>query len=116
MNYSEIKMLEGSIKKELQKSFPYFSTKVSTLGGENRASIFFTFSLDKSSTWSNGIIQNSRYFIFSVSYKGEVDCVTKSLQEVKVRKFTIENSEKCLIKISKVLDEIKTKANKKVLA
>lgn len=116
MNYSEIKMLEGSIKNELQKRFPYSSAKVSTLGGENKASIFFTFSLDKSSTWVNSIIQNSRYFIFSVTYKGEVECITKSVKDVNIKKFTIENSEKCLIKIAKVLDEIKIKANKKILA
>jgi hypothetical protein len=109
-------MLEGSIKNELQKRFPYSSTKVSTLGGENKASIFFTFSLDKSSTWENGIMENSRYFIFSVTYKGEVECVTKSVTDVNVRKFTLENSEKLLIKISKVLDEVKTKSNKKVIA
>ena len=116
MNYTEIKMLEGSIKKELHKRFPYSSTKVSTLGGENKATIFLTFSLDKSSTWSNGIMENSRYFIMSVTYKGEVECVTKSIKEVNIRKFTIENSEKCLTKIAKILDDIKTKANKKVLA
>lgn len=116
MNYSEIKMLEGSIKNELQKRFPYSSTKVSTLGGESKATIFFTFSLDKSSTWENGIMQNSRYFIFSVTYKGEVECVSKSVTEINVRKFTIENTDKLLIKISKVLDEVKTKANKKVVA
>jgi len=116
MNYSEIKMLEGLIKNELQKRFPYSTTKTSTLGGENKATIFFTFSLDKSSTWNNGIMQNSRYFIFSVTYKGEVECITKSVNDVNIRKFTIENSEKCLIKISKVLDEVKTKSNKKIPA
>lgn len=112
MNYSEIKTLEGLIKNELQKRFPYSTTKTSTLGGESKATIFFTFSLDRSNTWENNIMQNSRYFIFSVTYKGEVECITKSVSEVNVRKFTIENSEKCLIKITKVLDDIKTKSNK----
>jgi len=116
MNYSEIKILEGSIKNELQKRFPYSSIKVSTLGGENKASIFFTFSLDKSNTWDNGIMENSRYFIFSVTYKGEVECIRKSVKDVNIRKLTIENYEKCLIKIIKILDEVKIKANKKVLA
>jgi hypothetical protein len=106
--------LESLIKNELQKRFPYVATKVSTLGGENRATIFFTFSLDKPSTWENNILQNSRYFIFSVTYKGEVECIHNNVDGVSTRKFTDENSDKCLYKITKMLDGIKTKIDKKV--
>lgn len=114
MNYSQIKVLESLIKNELQKRFPYAVTKVSTLGGESKATIFFTFSLDKSSTWENNIMQNSRYFIFSVTHKGEVECIHNNVDDVKTRKFTDENSDKCLYKITKMLDSIKTKTEKKV--
>lgn len=116
MNYSEVKVLESLIKNELQKRFPYVATKVSTLGGENKATIFFTFSLDRSSTWENNILENSRHLIFSVTHKGDVDCVHNNVDGVKTVKFTDENSEKCLYKITKMLDVIKTKTAKKVKA
>jgi hypothetical protein len=114
MNYSEVKVLESLIKNELQNRFPFVATKVSTLGGENRATIFFTFSLDKPSTWLNNIMENSRYFIFSVTYKGDVDCVAKTVDEVKFKKFSTDTSSKCLTKIVKLLTDIKTKTTKKV--
>lgn len=114
MNYSQIKVLESLIKNELHKRFPYAVTKVSTLGGENKATIFFTFSLDKSNTWENNIMQNSRHCIFSVTHKGEVDCVHNNVDDVKTRKFTEENSDKCLYKITKMLDGIKIKTSKKI--
>jgi hypothetical protein len=116
MTYSSIKILESLVKNELEKRFPYVRIKVSTLGGETKATIFFTFSLDKQNAWDNGIMENSRYFIFSITYKGEVECVTSSVKEVATRKFTEENSEKCLTKIIKMLDGIKAKTSKKVCA
>jgi len=116
MNYSEIKILESLIKNELEKRFPFVRITVSTLGGENRASIMFKFSVDKPSTWVNNIFENSRYFAFSVSYKGEVECFNKSVKEINIRKFTDEKPDKCLNKITKMLDTIKTKSIKKVLA
>ena len=116
MTYSEVKVLESLIKNELEKRFPFVRIYVSTLGGESKASIMFKFSLDKSATWVNGIFENSRYFAFSVSYKGEVECFTKSVKEVTIRKFTAEQPEKCLTKITKVLTDIKTKTSKKVKA
>ena len=116
MTYSEIKILESLVKNELEKRFPYVRIKVSTLGGENRATIFFTFSVDRQGTWDNGIMENSRYSIFSVTYKGDVDCVTSTIKEVNVKKFTELNSEKCLYKISKMLDNIKLKTSKKTCA
>lgn len=42
-------------------SFPYVRAHVSTLGGEDRASVLVTVSLDPKETWSNGILENSRY-------------------------------------------------------
>jgi hypothetical protein len=112
MTYSSVKVLESLVKNELEKRFPYVRIKVSTLAGEDRATIFFTFSIDRQSTWDNGIMENSRYFIFSITYKGDVECVTSSVKEVVTKKFTEENSEKCLTKIIKMLDSIKAKTNK----
>jgi len=44
----------------------YVSARLSTLGGENRASTIITVSLDPKSAWTNGVLQNSRYALFSV--------------------------------------------------
>lgn len=116
MTYSEVKVLESLIKNELEKRFPVVKIYVSTLGGQDRASIMIKFSVDKSSTWANGIFENSRYFAFSVSHKGDVECFTKSVDEIKVRKFTESQSNKLLTKFIKVLDDIKTKTSKRVCA
>ena len=116
MTYSEIKVLESLVKNELEKRFPVAKVYVSTLGGQDKASIMIKFSVDKSSTWANGIFENSRYFAFSISHKGEVECFTKSVDEIKIRKFTIEQPDKLLTKFIKVLDDIKTKTSKKITA
>lgn len=42
-------------------SFPYVRAGVSTLGGEDRSSVMVTVSLDPRESWTNGILENSRY-------------------------------------------------------
>jgi len=53
--------------------FPYVNGQVSTLGGEHRAAVMLTVSLDPKDSWKNGILQNSRYGQFSVDYTGAVE-------------------------------------------
>lgn len=43
---------------------PYVKVQRSTLGGEERATLIVTVSLDASETWSYGIFENSRYAKF----------------------------------------------------
>jgi len=111
MTYSEIKVLESLIKNELGKRFPVVRIYVSNT---EKASIIFSFSVDKSSTWIDGIFENSKYYSFSVSYKGDVNCFETSVEDFKFTKFTEPEPGKCLTKIIKVLDSIKNKKVKKV--
>lgn len=45
---------------------PFMNVQRSTLGGELRASLLITISLDKKETWSNNILENSRYAHFRI--------------------------------------------------
>jgi hypothetical protein len=66
--YSE----EDRIKVEdgLKQLFPYVKVDRSALGGEDKASILITVSLDPRESWRNGILQNSRYRQFHVREGG----------------------------------------------
>ncbi len=46
-------------------SLPYVKAYVSSLGGEERSSVMVTVSLDPRDTWTNGILENSRYAKFA---------------------------------------------------
>ena len=112
-NYETIKELNEGIKEEIS-IFPYSHSYVSTLGGEVRASILITIGLDKPSTWSNGIFENSRYVRFNIenTRNGLVwECFTNNLNyckfrkdntipEIKFRKFT-GTKEKLMIRFKK---------------
>jgi hypothetical protein len=53
----------------LTKAAPYARVDLSTLGGAERSAIMITISLDARETWSNGILQNSRYMHMSIDTK-----------------------------------------------
>ena len=86
----EAKKILPEIKELGQKTFPFFNVHISTLGGENRASIIITLSLDKKSDWSNGIFENSRYCRFYISNgkkkKFEIEQFSRQYNIPKVRK------------------------------
>jgi hypothetical protein len=58
----------------LQEHFPYVNVNRSTLGGEDRASLLATISLDKKEKWNNGILENSRYAKFHLSDR-KLECI-----------------------------------------
>jgi hypothetical protein len=66
------KYLESRIKA------PEVRVHVSTLGGVARADAIVSASLDKKSTWANGIYQNSRYFQIMIGRDGTVEMFQKS--------------------------------------
>jgi hypothetical protein len=70
--------------------FPHFKTTISKLGGENRASILISLSLDKKDDWPNGVFENSMYTRFYIS-KGtkkdfEVEQFSRHYNFKKIRK------------------------------
>jgi hypothetical protein len=46
--------------------FPWINVDRSTLGGEDRASLFIKVSLNPKETWQNRIVENSRWALFGV--------------------------------------------------
>ena len=68
----------------------YMAMEYSTLGGEDRASIFIKISLDERSEWNNGIFHNSRYAIFHLT-GDKLSMPAKHHKMPKFRKATIKN-------------------------
>lgn len=60
-----------------QGSVGYFNAYVSGIGGPGRASVLITVSKDKKENWPNGILENSRYGKFHLSYNGRLEMITK---------------------------------------
>jgi hypothetical protein len=70
--------------------FPHSWCYISTLGGEQNASILVTVGLDKKETWAHGIFENSRYVRYHISSnrKGiELDCFQFHLRNMEMKKF-----------------------------
>ncbi len=84
------------------------SSQVSTLGGVNRASAIIHISLDAKSNWANGIFQNSRYFILSISRDGTMEMFSKSYRlKDKMRKSKVALLPVAVAKINKYITEVK---------
>lgn len=71
-------------------SIKYIMTDRSTLGGEDKASLFIRISLDERSEWINNIFHNSRYAIFSLN-GNKLELIAKHYEMPKFRKATIKN-------------------------
>lgn len=59
---------------------PYVSAYVSTLGGKERPSVMLTISLDPKETWTNGILENSRYAKFDIDHTGRIKQISGPLK------------------------------------
>ena len=58
------------VKSEIKA--PVVGAQISTLGGADRATIMLVVSLDPKDEWSNGILENSRYFRMSLERDGKL--------------------------------------------
>ena len=58
-NYDNVKEALQELREGLK--YPYVSCYASALGGRDRVSILLTVSEDSRESWSNGILENSRY-------------------------------------------------------
>jgi hypothetical protein len=82
----------------LQAALPYASVERSTLGGEHRASLQVTVSLDPRDQWSYGILHNSRYAMFSIN-GGKVEQFSRHHQTAKFRKANANSVEEAISRI-----------------
>jgi hypothetical protein len=102
-----MKDLKPQIEKIISE-MPFSNIHLSTLGGENHASILFVIGLDAKETWKNGIFENSRYMRFHIerNFKGLIlECFTSSIK-LKFRKVTT-SPEKILIKVQEFVNQLK---------
>lgn len=91
------KYLESRIKT------PEVHVQVSTLGGVARAGAIISASLDKKSTWANGIYQNSRYFQIRIDRDGTMEMFHKSykIPAKAMRKSKAKSLPDAVLKINK---------------
>ena len=52
---------------------PFVNAYVSTLGGPENVSVMFTIGADPKESWTNGILQNSRYGMFDLDNDGTIE-------------------------------------------
>lgn len=65
---------------------PYARASISTLGGDERASIMLTISLAEQNNWPYGILQNTQYANFSIERDGTIENFSGSLPKFRKRK------------------------------
>jgi len=70
------------VRQELKAGLkkPYVKAYVSTLGGKERPAVMLTVSLDPKESWTNGILENSRYGKFDIDHTGRVEQISGSLK------------------------------------
>lgn len=86
---------------------PHVFVSKSTLGGDERVSIYIKLSLDDKANWSNGIYENSRYFTMSFYNEGMLEVFSGGLRSHKFRKTRVKSVEDAITKINKHLSEVK---------
>jgi hypothetical protein len=84
---------------------PYVSVSYSTLGGEANAAFLICASFDHKDTWTNGILENSRYTRISIDKDGTIKEFSRSYNNVKMRKTKAKTLEEALAKINVYLDK-----------
>jgi hypothetical protein len=77
---------------------PLIKVQRSTLGGEQNASLMILVVLDDKSTWTNGILENSRYARFSI-HKDRLESFSNSTK-VKFRSCKIKSIDHAAQKIN----------------
>jgi len=69
----------SNAEQKLREQFehlPYTSFYVSTLGGDENASVLFTMSLDAKDEWANRILENSRHAKFHLQANGKLEKIS----------------------------------------
>jgi hypothetical protein len=99
-------------KMKLKIKAPYLGVQYSTSGGGKNV-IYIVISLDNMSTWTNGILENSRYFRMSIDNDGTMGIFSGShlLRQYKFRKTKAKSVDDAIAKINKYV-ELASKGDK----
>jgi hypothetical protein len=76
----------------------------STLGGADRVSILILVSLDPRETWTNGILENSRYFRMDYLMNGSLELFSGGFRMLKFRKARVKSPDDAVMKINKYIE------------
>lgn len=91
----------NQIREALASQVPYVNVYRSTLGGEERASIMITISLDPRDQWQNGILENSYYGKFAVHrascFENKLEYFSGTLP--KFRKVKVKSAQDAIVKL-----------------
>ncbi len=84
----------------------FVNGSVMSLGRDDKATIYLTISLDPKDKWSNGIIENSRYFKLSLQRNGEMELFSGGTRKLRFRKTKAKNIDDAILKLNKYCDEV----------
>lgn len=90
---------------------PYIGVQYSTLGGDANVSILIVVSLDPKETWSNGYIENTRYFRLHLDNDGTLEMFTVSKLPLKLRKSKNKSIDEVINRINKYINTINSQNN-----
>ena len=94
-----------TVKNALINVVPHLNVDLSTLGGINHASIMITFSLDDKATWSNNILQNSRYAHVMIDSDLKIENFSGSIKPL--RRATCKDLSHAISKIVAWIEKVK---------
>lgn len=85
------------LKSELKA--PWVEVSLSSIGGTANARVMVRLSLDPKEAWTNGILQNSRYAMFSIARDGAIELFS-GVREPKFRKTKAKTQADALAKLN----------------
>lgn len=96
---------------------PYVQAYASTLGGDQNVAIMLTVGADPKETWTNGILENSRYGKFTISNNGTVEQHSGGFNRIdtpktNVRKRTVKSVDQLIQTLNQHLAKINTTSEK----
>ena len=105
-NYDDIISKVQDLKEKINANYKHL--QVSSLGGKENSALLVTISLDKKEDWYNGILQNSKYYMFHIDRLGNVENFNRSHEVKQVRKKKVNTLDEAIRYIN---DKIKVNTN-----
>lgn len=88
------------LREMLAGKAPFVRVQLATLGGEDKSGIYFTISLDAVESWSNKILENSRYAKFNIySHEHKLELFSGGSRQHKFRKCNAPTLEDIVYKL-----------------
>ena len=85
---------------------PFVKVNISTLGGEERASVMISLSLDDQKDWANKIFQNSRYAQISWDHNQTLEMFSGDYRLKNMRKGKAKTAQDVVKKINQWIDKV----------